>query len=130
MLRGFGSSRGSLLSSIMHRLTAGRHVGCHQTPLDIPYITLLEAIKAALSSLHHHVQEGGDEDALVGLAVKAIEALAEVGNACGDRLLLGSEVDAGQGLGSGELPAAQAAILYVLRVGVIEQMGETGQVSH
>jgi len=74
------------------------------------------------------MQEGSDESSLVRLAVKVIEALAEASNACGDRLLLGTEGDVGQGLGSGELPAAQAAILHVLRVGVIEQMGETGQV--
>lgn len=67
------------------------------------------------------------------LAVKAIEMLAQLGNAAADRAASasssGAEADAGQGLGSGEVPAAQAAVLYVLRVGVIEQMGETGQVS-
>ncbi len=67
----------------------------------------------------------------MNLAGKAIEVLAQVGNGAGDKAPpanTGAEGDAGQGLGSGELPAAQATVLYVLRVGVIEQMGETGQV--
>ena len=78
------------------------------------------------------LQKKGDEGELVNLAGKAIEVLAQVGNTAGDRQSQansGAEADAGQGLGSGELPAAQATVLYVLRVGVIEQMGETGQVS-
>ncbi len=77
------------------------------------------------------LQKKGDEGPLVDLAVEAIEMLAQLGNATADRAASassGAEADAGQGLGSGEVPAAQAAVLYVLRVGVIEQMGETGQV--
>ncbi len=79
------------------------------------------------------LQKKGDEGALVDLAVKAVEMLAQLGNTAADRAASasssGAETDAGQGLGSGEVPAAQAAVLYVLRVGIIEQMGETGQVS-
>ena len=38
------------------------------------------------------------------------------------------EAELGQGLASGEAPAATAAVLAILRVGVIEQLGEGGQV--
>ncbi|CAL8466413.1 g5949 [Coccomyxa elongata] len=90
----------------------------------------LRALSQAWLAYLTHVQKKGDEGALVDLAVKAIEMLAQLGNAATDRAASassGAEADAGQGLGSGEVPAAQAAVLYVLRVGVIEQMGETGQ---
>lgn len=39
-----------------------------------------------------------------------------------------AEAELGQGLASGEAPAATAAVLAILRVGVIEQLGEGGQV--
>ena len=38
------------------------------------------------------------------------------------------EAELGQGLASGELPAAQASVLYMLRAGVIEALSEAGQV--
>jgi hypothetical protein len=75
------------------------------------------------------LQNKGDEAVLVDLAVSAIEMLAQVSGAP-DRAAAssGTDGDLGQGLSSGELPAAQASVLYVLRVGVIEQLGEGGQV--
>lgn len=39
----------------------------------------------------------------------------------------GGEADLGAGIAGGELPHAQACVLYVLRTGVVEQLSETGQ---
>ena len=38
------------------------------------------------------------------------------------------EPELGRFLSSGEVPHAQACVLYVLRVGIIERLGEAGQV--
>lgn len=37
------------------------------------------------------------------------------------------EQEIGAGVASGEMPHAQACILYLLRIGVIEQLSEAGQ---
>lgn len=39
----------------------------------------------------------------------------------------GAEADLGAGIASGELPHAQACVLYVLQTGVVEQLSEAGQ---
>ena len=38
-----------------------------------------------------------------------------------------AEQEIGTGVASGELPHAQACVLYLLRIGVIEQLSEAGQ---
>ena len=38
-----------------------------------------------------------------------------------------AEQEIGAGVASGELPHAQACVLYLLRIGVIEQLSEAGQ---
>ena len=73
------------------------------------------------------------------LAVRAVETLAVVSSAAaaaaggpagsgaasaGDA----ADADIGATVSGGEMPAAQAAVLYVLRIGVIERLGEPGQV--
>ncbi len=40
---------------------------------------------------------------------------------------VGSEAELGAGIAGGELPHAQACVLYVLRTSVVEQLSETGQ---
>ena len=62
---------------------------------------------------------------LVDLAIKAIQMLAAVKPAA-DRGT--SDGDSGAGLSCGELPMAQATVLCILRVGIIERLSETGQV--
>ena len=39
----------------------------------------------------------------------------------------GLEAELGVGIAGGELPHAQACVLYILRTGVVEQLSETGQ---
>lgn len=75
------------------------------------------------------LQKEGEEGVLVDLAVTAIEMLAQA-SAPADKASAQGNADAelGQGLSSGEMPAAQASVLYVLRGGVIEQLAENGQV--
>jgi hypothetical protein len=67
--------------------------------------------------------EQGDENVLVDLALQALEMLANITKAPSQ-----SEGELGQALTNGELPHAQACVLYIVRVGVIEQLGEQGQV--
>ncbi|KAK9838575.1 hypothetical protein WJX81_008486 [Elliptochloris bilobata] len=78
------------------------------------------------------------EAALVDLAVRAIETLAVVSSAAtaaaggpaGSGAAGGcdaADADVGAAVSGGEMPAVQAAVLYVLRVGVIERLGESGQ---
>ena len=43
------------------------------------------------------------------------------------REAVGAEADLGAAIASGELPHAQACVLYVLRTGVVEQLSEAGQ---
>ena len=70
------------------------------------------------------------DDALVNLAAKALEMLASIGPVQGAPALSAEEgePDLGAFLTSGEMPHAQACVLYILRTGVIEGLGETGQV--
>lgn len=65
----------------------------------------------------------GDEKDLVGLALQALEMLGNIQTVQGH-----SDGELGQVFSKGELPHAQACILYILRVGIIEQLGEQGQV--
>ena len=60
------------------------------------------------------------------LAIKTVEMLAAV-KPVADRS--GADADVGAGLSGGELPMAQATVLCILRVGIIERLGETGQAS-
>ena len=58
------------------------------------------------------------------LAIKTVEMLAAV-KPVADKS--GGDADVGAGLSGGELPMAQATVLCILRVGIIERLGETGQ---
>ncbi len=71
------------------------------------------------------LQSDGDEGVLVDLAIKTVEMLAAVKPAA-DKAA--PDADVGAGLSCGELPMAQATVLCILRVGIIERLGETGQV--
>ena len=71
------------------------------------------------------MQSDGDEGVLVDLAIKAIEMLAAVKPAAA---AAATDGDSGAGLSCGELPMAQATVLCILRVGIIERLSETGQV--
>ena len=73
------------------------------------------------------VQSDGDEGVLVDLAVKTIEMLANVKTPSDKGA---AEGDVGAGLSCGELPMAQATVLCILRVGVVERLGEIGQVRY
>eukprot|EP00884_Botryococcus_braunii_P001693 jgi/Botrbrau1/11524/Bobra.0393s0003.2 len=64
----------------------------------------------------------GDENVLVDLALQALEMLGNIQKGQGP-----PDGELGQAISNGELPHAQACILYILRVGVIEQLGEQGQ---
>ena len=70
------------------------------------------------------MQSDGEEGELVDLALKSIEMLAAV-KPVADK---NGDADVGMGLSGGELPMAQATVLCILRVGIIERLGETGQV--
>ena len=59
------------------------------------------------------------------LAVKTIEMLAAVKTSPDKGA---PEGDVGAGLSCGELPMAQATVLCILRVGIVERLGESGQV--
>ena len=73
------------------------------------------------------MQSEGNEGMLVDLAIRVIEMLAAVKPAA-DRA--SADGDVGAGLSCGELPMAQATVLCILRVGVLERLGETGQVCY
>lgn len=70
------------------------------------------------------MEHPGDDERLVGLAVKALEMLANTGLGP----LEEGEPELGRPLCKGEVPHAQACVLYILRVGIIERLGEAGQV--
>ena len=70
------------------------------------------------------VQIDGEEGELVDLAIKTVEMLAAVKPAADKG---GGDAEVGAGLSGGELPMAQATVLCILRVGIIERLGETGQ---
>lgn len=90
---------------------------------------LAQAWIAYLGSMQ--AKHSADEDFLIKAAAKLIELLAstsgsKAGAAAPDSgCALGNDLGPGQG----EMPHAQAAVLYVLRVAVMEQLSETGQVS-
>ena len=71
-----------------------------------------------------------DDNVVVNLALKAVEMLASCGghaHAPSAAAAAAAEGNLGAGISGGELPHVQASVLYVLRVGVIEQMSESGQ---
>ncbi|KAL4431040.1 hypothetical protein ABPG75_006296 [Micractinium tetrahymenae] len=73
---------------------------------------------------------GMEEQAFVELALRVLEMLGAACLAAGsyqEASIVPGEGELGMGTGSGERPHAQACVLYVLRVGVIEQLGESGQ---
>ncbi|KAL3149121.1 hypothetical protein ABBQ32_001960 [Trebouxia sp. C0010 RCD-2024] len=88
---------------------------------------LAQAWIAYLGSMQ--AKHSADEDFLIKAAAKLIELLAstsgsKAGAAAPDSgCALGNDLGPGQG----EMPHAQAAVLYVLRVAVMEQLSETGQ---
>lgn len=90
---------------------------------------LAQAWIAYLASMQ--AKYNADEPFLIDSAAKLIELLASVGNS----KVAAAAADSGSapgndlGPGEGELPHAQAAVLYVIRVAVMEQLSETGQVS-
>lgn len=63
----------------------------------------------------------------MNLAASALEMLGSVPIAAapGEE----SEPELGRALSKGEQPHPQACVLYILRVGVIDRLGEAGQVS-
>lgn len=71
-----------------------------------------------------------DEPFLIDAAAKLVELLASVGGTKAGAAAADSGCGPGNDLGpeQGEMPHAQAAVLYVLRVAVMEQLSETGQV--
>lgn len=76
-------------------------------------------------------EDAADEEAVVGLAARALEMLASVATAATAATAVPAEdgePELGSFLAGGEMPHAQACVLYILRVGVIERLGETGQV--
>ncbi|KAA6419849.1 MAG: hypothetical protein FRX49_10212, partial [Trebouxia sp. A1-2] len=71
-----------------------------------------------------------DEPFLIDTAAKLIELLASLGSTRASGVAVsdsGSAPGNDLGPGQGEMPHAQAAVLYVIRVGVMEQLSETGQ---
>ncbi|KAL4425068.1 hypothetical protein ABPG77_010382 [Micractinium sp. CCAP 211/92] len=73
---------------------------------------------------------GMEEQAFAELALRVLEMLGAACLAAGsyqEASIVPGEGELGMGTGSGERPHAQACVLYVLRVGVIEQLGESGQ---
>ena len=71
------------------------------------------------------VEHPGDDERLVNLAVSALEMLGGMTNPAVPEE---GETELGRPLSKGEQPHPQACILYILRVGVVERLGEAGQV--
>lgn len=71
-----------------------------------------------------------DEPFLINAAAKMIELLASVSGGKGTAAAADSGSAPGNDLGPGrgEMPHPQATVLYVIRVAVMEQLSETGQV--
>lgn len=90
---------------------------------------LAQAWIAYLASMQ--AKYNADEPFLIDAAGKLVELLASVGGAKAGAAAADSGCAPGNDLGpgQGEMPHAQAAVLYVLRVAVMEQLSETGQVS-
>lgn len=76
-------------------------------------------------------KHNADEEFLIKAAAKLIELLAAANGSKAGAAAPDSGCGPGNDLGpgQGEMPHAQAAVLYVLRVAVMEQLSETGQVS-
>lgn len=73
---------------------------------------------------------GTDEAAFVEPALKPIDSLRAACLAAGtnpEKSPFTSDFELGLGIGGGERPHAQACVLYIMRAGVIEQLGEGGQ---
>lgn len=93
-----------------------------QTALAQAWIAYLASMQAKYNA---------DEPFLISTAAKLIELLASLGSS---KTSGGAAPDSGSapgndlGLSQGEMPHAQAAVLYVIRVSVMEQLSETGQV--
>ena len=89
---------------------------------------LAQAWIAYLGSMQ--AKHSADEDFLIKAAAKLIELLASASGSKAGAAAPDSGCGPGNDLGpgQGEMPHAQAAVLYVLRVAVVEQLSETGQV--
>jgi len=74
------------------------------------------------------MEHPGDDEVLVELAARALEVLGSLQGDRGSGPLEEGEPELGWSLSRGEMPHAQACVLYILRVGVIECLGEAGQV--
>ncbi|GMH38796.1 hypothetical protein BSKO_06694 [Bryopsis sp. KO-2023] len=71
-----------------------------------------------------------DENDIVEIALQIVGTLAAASGAYNEakaKGLLEDQIELGSGLSSGELPVAQAAVLYVLRVGILRRLSETSQ---
>ena len=89
---------------------------------------LAQACIAYLASMQ--AKYSADEPFLINAAAQLIELLASLGNRAGSAAPdSGSAPGNDLGPGQGEMPHAQAAVLYVIRVAVMEQLTETGQVN-
>eukprot|EP00873_Tetraselmis_striata_P027810 jgi/Tetstr1/448074/TSEL_035373.t1 len=91
--------------------------------LAVAWLAYLRAVKEKPES---------DDSALIDIAVLAISKLANVRIA--EENLLASGVvlpkpAIGWGVSSGEIPALQASLVYIIRAGVIENLTETGLLS-
>lgn len=77
-------------------------------------------------------KRNADEPFLIDAAAKLVELLASAGGNKAGAAAADSGCGPGNDLGpgQGEVPHAQAAVLYVIRVAVMEQLSESGQVSH
>lgn len=76
-------------------------------------------------------KRNADEPFLIDAAAKLVELLASAGGHKAGTAATDSGCGPGNDLGpgQGEMPHAQAAVLYVIRVAVMEQLSESGQVS-
>jgi hypothetical protein len=76
------------------------------------------------------MEHPGDDEVLVELAARALEVLGSFPGGGGSGPSEEGEPELGCSLSRGEMPHAQACVLYILRVGVIECLGEAGQVNN
>ena len=89
---------------------------------------LAQAWVAYLASMR--AKYGADEPFLINTAAKLIELLGSLSSRASSVAPdSGSAPGNDLGPGQGEMPHAQATVLYVIRVAVMEQLSETGQVS-
>lgn len=81
-----------------------------------------------ISALDYHCTV--EEAKIVDLAMKMIDTLATTSKAHGDARMKGILTDKpeiGSAMSCGELPIAQAAVLYALRHGILHRLTEAGQ---